>query len=305
VPRALQVLVEPREPFERGIAQEALVRPPIPRTICCPHLRRDWWFIMTLRPGEQPPAVRDVVFLIGTDDETIKVLARHVRRAGARLEMVHECCVRNEGPAAAAAGAAHLGWLVYLGIQVMAEVTLVLEAPFAIGAVGVHVAIVALELQVTTEYLAALPTGVVVLVCMFPQVIHIIKIVPTLRAKAVISALVVVRLEARFRLEDPVVLWTIVVLVYHMLDPRPVEWKMAITYPTVRMIWALDVVLSALAPAVKVEIAVVTSPVRVGILHVLLEGSVISEPSQTAITIGHLMVVVQSQGHKRRLGTWT
>jgi len=65
----------------------------------------------------------------------------------------HERRVRNEGPVATAAGATHVGWLMYLGIQVITEITLALEAPFAIGAVGVHIAIVALELQVTAKYL--------------------------------------------------------------------------------------------------------------------------------------------------------
>ena len=42
VARAPQVLVEPRERFERRIAQEALVRRPIPRATRCPHLRKGW-----------------------------------------------------------------------------------------------------------------------------------------------------------------------------------------------------------------------------------------------------------------------
>jgi len=153
VTRALQVSVEPRERFERGIAQEALIRPPIPRATCCPRLRRGWWFVMTLRPSDQSRRVRDVVVRIGTDDETIELFARHVRRAGIRLEVEQESRVRNEGLVAAAAGAAHVGRLVYLGIHVMTEVRFALEVPFAIGAVGVDVTIVALELRVTTEYL--------------------------------------------------------------------------------------------------------------------------------------------------------
>ena len=71
---------------------------------------------------------------------------------------------------------------------------------------------------------------------------------------------------------------------------------MAIAFPTKVMVSALDVVFSACVPARKVEIAVIAVPVRVRILNVLLQGSVIAEPSQTAITVGHLMVVVQSQG---------
>ena len=42
---------------------------------------------------------------------------------------------------------------MHLGIQVMTEIVFALKAPFAIGAVGVHIAIVALELQVTAKYL--------------------------------------------------------------------------------------------------------------------------------------------------------
>jgi len=57
---------------------------------------------------------------------------------------------------------------MYPRIQVVTEVTFALEAPMAIGAVGVHVAIVTLELRVTTEYLAARPAGVVVLACVLP-----------------------------------------------------------------------------------------------------------------------------------------
>jgi len=108
---------------------------------------------MTLRPSDQSRRVRDVVVRIGTDDETIELFARHVRRAGIRLEVEQESRVRNEGLVAAAAGAAHVGRLVYLGIHVMTEVRFALEVPFAIGAVGVDVTIVALELRVTTEYL--------------------------------------------------------------------------------------------------------------------------------------------------------
>jgi len=168
VARALQVLVEPCERFERGIAQETLVLPPIPRELRRPHPRRGWRLVMTLRPSDQPRGVRNVVFLVGTDNQTIELLACHVRRAGARLEVEHERRGRNEGPLAAAAGTPHVGRLMYFGIQVMPKVTFVLETPFAIGAVGMLVAIVTLELRVTTEYLMALLAGVMVLVCALP-----------------------------------------------------------------------------------------------------------------------------------------
>jgi len=123
---------------------------------------------MTLWPSEEPRRVRDVVVRIGTDNQTIELFARHLRRAGARLEVEHECRMRNEGPVAATVRAAHVGRLMYPGIQVMTEVTFAVEAQMAIGAVGMHVAIVTLELRVTTKYLAALPAGVVVLVCVLP-----------------------------------------------------------------------------------------------------------------------------------------
>jgi len=78
-----------------------------------------------LKPSEEPRGVRDLVVRIGRDNETTELLVHH----------------------------AHVGQLMYPGIQVVAEITLALEAPFAIGAVGVHVAIVAPELRVNTEYL--------------------------------------------------------------------------------------------------------------------------------------------------------
>ena len=46
-----------------------------------------------------------------------------------------------------------IGGLVEPGIQVVAEVTPVLEAPFAVRAVSVHVAIVFLELCVVVKIL--------------------------------------------------------------------------------------------------------------------------------------------------------
>ena len=69
-----------------------------------------------------------------------------MRRAGARLEVERKCGGRDERFTTAAAGTAVYGRLVELGIQVVTEVALILEAPFAVGAVGVHVAIVFSEL---------------------------------------------------------------------------------------------------------------------------------------------------------------
>jgi hypothetical protein len=64
-----------------------------------------------------------------------------------------KCGERDERFATAAAGTGVFGRLVELGIQVVTEVALALEAPFAVGAVGVHVAIVFLELGVVVEIL--------------------------------------------------------------------------------------------------------------------------------------------------------
>ena len=79
--------------------------------------------------------------------------------------------------------------MVELGIQVVAEVALALEAPFAVGAVSVHVTIVVLALCVVVEILLimcfrrficpvvegqsatdlfAWPTSIVVFLCMIP-----------------------------------------------------------------------------------------------------------------------------------------
>lgn len=81
------------------------------------------------------------------------MFARHARWAGARLEVERKRGGRDERFVAAAARTVVFGRLVELGIQVVTEVALVLEAPFAVGAVGVHVAIVLLELPVVVEIL--------------------------------------------------------------------------------------------------------------------------------------------------------
>jgi hypothetical protein len=64
-----------------------------------------------------------------------------------------KCGGRDERFVTAAAGTVVFGGLVELGIKVVTEVALILEAPFAVGAVGVHVAVVALELFVVFEIL--------------------------------------------------------------------------------------------------------------------------------------------------------
>lgn len=146
VARATQVLIELRERSKCRIAQKALVCVPIPRELRCPRRRRGRCFVPT-------QWLSDVVICVNTDDEPIQLFARHARRAGARLEVVRKCGGRDERLDTAAAGTAVFGRLVELGIQVMTEVALALEVPFAAGAVGVHVAVVFLELCVLVEIL--------------------------------------------------------------------------------------------------------------------------------------------------------
>ena len=67
--------------------------------------------------------------------------------------MVGKCSGRDKRFVAATAGTAVYGRFVVLGIQVVTDVALALEAPFAVGAIGVHVAIVFLELCVVIEIL--------------------------------------------------------------------------------------------------------------------------------------------------------
>jgi len=62
----------------------------------------------------------------------------------------------DEGSVAAAAGTAQVGGLVDPGTQVVPEVALALEAPFAVGAVCVHVAVVFLELCIVVEILSVI-----------------------------------------------------------------------------------------------------------------------------------------------------
>jgi hypothetical protein len=69
------------------------------------------------------------------DDQPIQLFACHVRQAGARLEVVRKYGGRDEGLDTAAAGTAVFGRLVELGIQVVTEVALALEVPFAVRAV--------------------------------------------------------------------------------------------------------------------------------------------------------------------------
>lgn len=53
------------------------------------------------------------------------------------------------------------------------------------------------------------------------------------------------------------------------------------------VIWAQYVVLPQSLIALEVDIAIVAGPMRVGTLHVLLEGTEVHKPSFTAVTVSH------------------
>jgi len=86
---------------------------------------------------------------------------------------------------------------------------------------------------------------------------------------------------------------TVPVLGAHVLDPRHVGVKVPIAVPAETMIWAPDVVPPPRIVTRKVEVAVITGPVGIGILFVLPKGSIVWEPSFTAIAIRHQTVGVQ------------
>ena len=88
--RALQVLIEAVERFERGVAQEALVIDPIPRALCRPCRSAHRRLVIARWPTEQPRGVRDVVILVRSHDDAVELLARHARPAGARLKVERE-----------------------------------------------------------------------------------------------------------------------------------------------------------------------------------------------------------------------
>jgi len=160
--RTLQVLVEPRERQERPVAQEALVRIPIPRPLRCPRDRRRRRLGATKGTSEEARRVRDVVVRICTDDEAVELLASHAGRAGARLEMEHERGVRDEDPVAAAAGAAYVGRPMDLRVKMLVEAGFALEGPLTVGTIVMIVAIVFLELCVGVEWLFVFPAGNVI-----------------------------------------------------------------------------------------------------------------------------------------------
>ena len=147
---------------------------------------------------------------------------------------------------------------------------------------------------------------------MIPQLIFIIEVHFTLKAKVVVQALFIVRMEASFGLEDlpvdvttgrqisldkisgvrrtdSIVLLAIPVFVVHMLPSGLLEFEMPIALLAEVVISVLYVVLlqSVIALEVKVEIAVVAGPMRVGIFLMLLEGTVVYKPSFTPVTVCH------------------
>ena len=120
VARALQVTVEPCERLELGVAQETLVRLPVPQALRRPrHLGRGRLKVAQ-RPGKQALRVRNVVSLVCADDKAVEFFACHAGRAGPQFNVKHKRTVRDEGAIAATAWAAHSGWLVFLGAQVVA-----------------------------------------------------------------------------------------------------------------------------------------------------------------------------------------
>ena len=151
VARALQVPIEPCEGLERGVAQETLVCLAVPRAFGRPGFRGRRRLVAAPRAAEHALGVRDVVVRVCAEDDVVEMYARHAGRAGARLEVAHERAVRKEGAVAGAVWAAHGGGLLMLRAQVVEQVVLVLEGPLAVGAVGVLVAVMFLELIVVVE----------------------------------------------------------------------------------------------------------------------------------------------------------
>ena len=122
------------------MTQEVLIRDPIERELSHPRDRRRGRLGAAQRRSKQAGGVSDVVVCVGADDDAVELFPRHERRTGARLEMEYESSVRDEGLVAAAAGATHVGRLVHLRVEVVAEVGLALEGTLAVGSVRLHVA---------------------------------------------------------------------------------------------------------------------------------------------------------------------
>jgi hypothetical protein len=161
--RALQVLVEPRERIERLVAQQTLERhrQHVPRAFRRPRHRVRGRLVAAQWTQEQARGVRDVVVRVGADDEPVELFACHEGFACARFEVGHQCGMRDEGPVAATAWAPCVG-RSELRVEVVAAVVLTLEGPPAVGAVGVPIRIVFLELCVAPECLHVAAAGSVV-----------------------------------------------------------------------------------------------------------------------------------------------
>jgi hypothetical protein len=73
---ALQVLVEGGECPEFRVAQEALVRVPVPREFRRPYRGRRMRLIST-RPAEQSRGIRNEVMFVRANDQAVELCARH------------------------------------------------------------------------------------------------------------------------------------------------------------------------------------------------------------------------------------
>ena len=151
VARALKMLVKAIECLKRGVAQEALVLHSIIRALRRPRHRVHGWFVPARRPTEQPRGIRDVVVLVRPNDDAVEFLARHTRPAGAGLKVERESRGRDKALIAFTPRAHDGAWTVQLGVQVLLEAVLVLENPFALGAVVVHLMVVFLEFRIAVE----------------------------------------------------------------------------------------------------------------------------------------------------------
>ena len=89
------------------------------------------------------------------------------------------------------------------------------------------------------------------------------------------------------RSTDPIVVPAIPVFVLHMLPPGLLEVEMPIAILAVVVISVLYVVLPQYVIALKVEVAVVAGPVRIGILLMLLESAIMPKPSFATVTVCH------------------
>jgi hypothetical protein len=102
-----------------------------------------------------------------------------------------------------------------------------------------------------------------------------------------------VALDGSGGIADLIVRSAIPMLGLHVLHLRLLEVEQAIAIPAVMVIGTLPVMLFTRFGAPKVEVAIIAWPVGVGILFVLLQCPVVWEPSFTAITIRHRMMVVR------------